>query len=107
MAEKRTRRRFTREFKAQAVQHLLDSGKPLSDVATELGLSPGQLSQWRTEQIAAGSAEALVARTTGTAPDEMISASWASPCGVEGSVRNPSTPGGWNDPETNPTAVYP
>src|SRR5215207_5313777 len=20
---------------------------------------------------------------------------WASPCGVEGSVRNPSTPGGW------------
>jgi CubicO group peptidase (beta-lactamase class C family) len=34
-------------------------------------------------------------------------ADWASPCGVEGSVRNPSTPGGWNDPETNPTAVYP
>ena len=62
MAQRRTRRRFTREFKAQAVQHLLESGKPLSDVAAELGISPGQLSQWRNEQLAAGSAEALVAR---------------------------------------------
>jgi transposase len=31
-------------------------------VATELGLSTGQLSTWRTEQLAAGSAEALAAR---------------------------------------------
>ena len=59
MAERRTRRRFTREYKAQAVKRLLESGKPLSDVATELGVSPGQLSQWRNEQLAAGSAEAL------------------------------------------------
>jgi transposase len=45
MAERRTRRRFTAEFKAQAVERLLEGGKPLSEVATELGLSPGQLSQ--------------------------------------------------------------
>jgi transposase len=62
MAEKRTRRRFTAEYKAQAVQRLLEGAKPLSDVATELGLSPGQLSAWRTEHLAAGSAEALAAR---------------------------------------------
>ena len=62
MTHRRTRRRFTREFKTQAVQHLLESGKPLSDVAAELGISPGQLSQWRNEQLAAGSAEALAAR---------------------------------------------
>ena len=31
-------------------------------MATELGLSTGQLSTWRTEQLAAGSAEALAAR---------------------------------------------
>ena len=41
MAQRRTRWRFTREYKAQAVQHLLESGKPLSDVAAELGVSPG------------------------------------------------------------------
>jgi transposase-like protein len=62
MAEKRTRRRFTAEFKAQAVKRLLEDGKALAEVATELGLSPGQLSQWRTEHLAAGSAEALAAR---------------------------------------------
>jgi len=62
MAEKRTRRRFTAEFKAQAVKRLLEDGKGLSEVATELGLSPGQLSAWRNEHLAAGSAEALAAR---------------------------------------------
>ncbi len=62
MAEKRSRRRFTTEFKAQAVKRLLEGGKGLSEVATELGLSTGQLSTWRSEQLAAGSAEALAAR---------------------------------------------
>ena len=62
MAEKRTRRSFTREFKAQAVKRLLEGGRGLSEVATELGLSTGQLSTWRSEQLAAGSAEALAAR---------------------------------------------
>ena len=62
MAERRTRRRFTAEFKAQAVKRVLEGGKPLAEVATELGVSTGQLSTWRTEQLAAGSAEALAAR---------------------------------------------
>jgi transposase len=62
MAERRTRRSFTREFKAQAVKRLLEGGKGLSEVATELGLSTGQLSTRRGEQLAAGSAEALAAR---------------------------------------------
>ena len=62
MAEKRTRRRFTAEFKARAVERLLEGGRELSEVATELGLSPGQLSWWRNEHLAAGSAEALALR---------------------------------------------
>src|SRR5687767_4500542 len=59
MAHKRPRRRFTREYKAQAVQRVMESGRPLADIAAELDVSPGQLSQWRNEQLAAGSAEAL------------------------------------------------
>ena len=59
MAERRTRRRFTAEFKAEAVQRLLEGGRGLSEVATELGVSPGQLGAWRNEHLAAGSAEAL------------------------------------------------
>ena len=59
MAQKRARRRFTREYKAQAVQRVMESGLPLADIAAELDVSPGQLSQWRNEQLVAGSAEAL------------------------------------------------
>ena len=62
MAERRTRRRFTAEFKAQAVKRLLEGGRGLLEVATELGLSPGQLSAWRNEHLAAGSAAALALR---------------------------------------------
>ena len=62
MAERRTRRSFTREFKALAVKRLLDGGKGPSEVATELGIGTGQLSQRRTEHLAAGSAEALAVR---------------------------------------------
>jgi transposase-like protein len=62
MAEKRTRRRFTAEFKAEAVERLLEGNRGLSEVATELGLSPGQRSAWRNQHLAAGSAEALAAR---------------------------------------------
>ena len=62
MTEKRSRRRFAAEFKAQVVKRLLEGGRGLSEVATELGLSTGQLSTWRTEQLAAGSAEMLATR---------------------------------------------
>ena len=62
MAERQKRRRFTTEFKVEAVKRLLDGGKGLGEVATELGLSPGQLSAWRNEHLAAGSAEALAQR---------------------------------------------
>ena len=59
MTERRKRRRFTAEFKAEAVKRLLEGGKGLSEAATELGIGPGQLSGWRNEHLAAGSAEAL------------------------------------------------
>lgn len=62
MAQKRTRRRFTREFKMQAVKRLLEGGRGLSEIATELGVGTAQLSAWRTEYLAAGTAEALAAR---------------------------------------------
>ena len=62
MAERRKRRRFTAEFKAQVVERLLEGGKGLSEVATELGLSPGQLNAWRNDHLAAGPAAALAAR---------------------------------------------
>jgi hypothetical protein len=49
------------------------------------------------------SARAIV--TAGLA-NEVEAVNWASPCGVEGSVRNPSTPGGWNGRKADPKALY-
>ena len=62
MAEKRTRRRFTAELFYGETIRWDTAGKKLGEVATELGLSPGQLGAWRNEHLAAGSAEALTAR---------------------------------------------
>jgi transposase len=60
--ERQKRRRFTTELEAGAAKRLLDGGEGLGEVATGPGLSPGQLSGWRNEHLAAGSAEALAAR---------------------------------------------
>src|SRR5215218_524040 len=90
MAEKRTRRSFTREFKAQAVKRLLDGGRGLSEVATELGLSTGQLSTWRSEHLAAGSAEALALRKAEEAETQRLKREnkrWPSPAFTDSVTR--------------------
>ena len=55
----RKRRRFTAEYKAEAVKRLEEGGQSLQQVAAELGVHANQLRGWRNEQRAAGSAEAL------------------------------------------------
>src|ERR671913_982571 len=59
MAQERKRRRFTAEYKAEAVKRLEESGKALQQVAADLGVHANQLRTWRNERLAAGSAEAL------------------------------------------------
>ena len=55
----RTRRRFTAEFKSEAVKLAEESGRSLQAVAGGLGVHANQLRGWRNEHLAAGSAEAL------------------------------------------------
>jgi transposase-like protein len=54
--ETRKRRRFTAEYKGEAVKRLEESGKALQQVAAELGVHANQLRGWRNERLAAGSA---------------------------------------------------
>jgi transposase len=42
-----TRRSFTDEFMREAVSLLTSSGRPLTQVATELGIQPSMLRIWR------------------------------------------------------------
>src|SRR3954468_4334577 len=59
---KKTRRRYTAEFKAAAVARLDETGETLSSVAQTLGVAATQVKTWRLEQQAAGSAEAVARR---------------------------------------------
>lgn len=43
----KTRREFSPEFKREAVALLESGGRPLMQVATELGISPSMLRNWR------------------------------------------------------------
>lgn len=44
------RRKYTEEFKTEAVRLLQESGKPIAEVARELGINPNLLSRWRLEE---------------------------------------------------------
>jgi transposase len=45
-----TRRQFTDAFKLEAVRLIRESGRPVAQVARDLGISDTVLSRWRTEQ---------------------------------------------------------
>ena len=60
MTTKKTRREFTDEFKREAVALLRDSGRPLAQVASELGLEPSVLRRWRSLANQAGQAASAV-----------------------------------------------
>lgn len=47
---KTTRRKFTDAFKSEAVRLTRESGRPVAQVARELGISDNVLYRWRTEQ---------------------------------------------------------
>ena len=41
-----TRRKFTPEFKTEAVELLINSGKPIAEIARDHGISGGTLGNW-------------------------------------------------------------
>lgn len=49
----RSRRKFSPQFKAEAVQFVIQTGRPVAEVARELGIHEGTLgnwvSQWRAD----------------------------------------------------------
>src|SRR5687767_6337045 len=70
---KKTRRRYTAEFKAAAVARLDETGETLSSVAQALGVAATQVKTWRLEQQAAGSAEAVARRKVEAAGFRQVS----------------------------------
>ena len=49
-----TRRRYTREFKQEAIRLYETSGKSVHQVEVDLGITPGLLTKWRTQERSNG-----------------------------------------------------
>lgn len=55
VSRSRKRRRFTPEFKADAVKLVQQSGRPIREIARELGVAFGPLARWvRQAEVDAG-----------------------------------------------------
>lgn len=53
------RRHFTDEFKQESLALLASSGRPLGQIAGELGISPSMLRNWRNRSDGRGATTAL------------------------------------------------
>jgi len=56
MSERRSRRQYSDEYKSEAVRLANDSGKPVRQVARELGVNANVLHRWMREEREAGAA---------------------------------------------------
>ena len=59
----KTNRRYTEEFRRNAVDLLISSGRPLKEVADELGVTANSLRLWRNRAIGAQSEGLAVAES--------------------------------------------
>ena len=62
------RRQFTDEFKREAVALLASSGRPLTQIAGELGIAPSMLRNWRNRGGGRNAGSALRLNTPAPAP---------------------------------------
>src|SRR5437764_10055389 len=62
------RRQYTDEFKREAVALLASSGRPLVQIASELGISPSMLRNWRNRSEGRNAGSALRPNTPASAP---------------------------------------
>ena len=51
------RRRFSKEFRLQAVQRVIEEDRPVAEVARELGVPPTLLHNWKAAYLATPPAE--------------------------------------------------
>jgi transposase len=62
------RRHFTDEFKTEAIALLTGSGRPLVQIAGELGISPSMLRNWRNRQGGQTAGSAVPAKPASATP---------------------------------------
>ena len=68
---KGSRRRFSREFKVEAVRQVLENGRPVAQVARDLDISASVLRRWK-QQVEADPSEAFPGNGRMKAEDEEL-----------------------------------
>jgi transposase len=48
------RKKFSKEFKLEALSKALEGDRPLAEIARELGIRPALLSRWKADYLAGG-----------------------------------------------------
>lgn len=51
MGETKGRRKYDREFKEDAIRLIVDGGRPVREVARDLGIHENMLSRWKKEYL--------------------------------------------------------
>lgn len=54
MAKKKTRKRYTREFKVEAVKQVLQGDRPMTEIADSLGINRSVLGNWKKKFVEEG-----------------------------------------------------
>ncbi|MEX1103043.1 MAG: transposase [Dehalococcoidia bacterium] len=63
------RRSFSRELKQEAVRQVTEMGRPIGQVAREVGVRPEQLRTWKNQLVGTGEVQAV--RRVETAEEEL------------------------------------
>jgi transposase len=71
MTEKKGKRRFTKEFKEDAVRLVVEGGRKASEVARDLGIEANMLHRWKREMRTGGN-EAFPGKGNLSSRDEEI-----------------------------------
>jgi transposase len=75
-----SRRQFTDEFKREAVALLASSGRPLTQIAEELGIAPSMLRNWPDRSGGRNAGPALRPNTPASAPHSVPDPAAERPC---------------------------
>jgi transposase len=67
----KSRKKYSQEFKLEAVKQVVEQGRTVASVAEGLGVNPGLLSRWKKELATAGSTAFPGNGNPNSADDEM------------------------------------
>src|SRR5438876_10929387 len=91
--DKRSRRRFTKEFKSETVALIRHSGKSIAEVCRDMGLPESSVHRWLAQaEIDSGQRDGLTTTEREELSRIRVSSAWCVKSGTYWQKRSPSSP---------------